>query len=79
MITWRDAQERVMTGEANALDRFVYRHEPDVMTMDEWRKDLQVVLDETRLKENIRLRTIFQDYVSFLPKEHIEELIKKLK
>ncbi len=56
------------------LDAFIIKYDQD----REFRTRLARVLEEARDKENLRLRTIFQDYMSFLPKEHIEELIKKL-
>jgi hypothetical protein len=77
--TWKEADERIESGNGTELDFFVRNREPGVLTMDVWRKDLEAVLEETRLKENIRLRTIFQDYVSFLPENHLKDLIEKLK
>jgi len=76
---WFDAEKRVRRSKKfSALDKFVCEHE-SIDGVRKWRKDLKGVLEETRIKENLRLRTIFQDYMSFLPKEHIEELINKLK
>lgn len=57
------------------LDAFIIKYDQD----REFRTRLARVLEEARDKENLRLRTIFQEYISFIPEGHIEELINKLK
>ena len=56
------------------LDAFIIKYDQD----REFRTRLARVLEEARDKENLRLRTIFQDYISFIPENHIEDLIKKI-
>ena len=77
MITWEEAEDAVKKGTASALEQFIYNEEPNVA--DAWRDGLEKVIEETRLKENLRLRTIFQDYFSFIPENHLKDLIEKLK
>ena len=57
------------------LDAFIIKYDQD----REFRTRLARVLEEARDKENLRLRTIFQEYISFIPESHIEDLINKLK
>ena len=57
------------------LDAFIIKYDQD----REFRTRLARVLEEARDKENLRLRTIFQEYIPFIPESHIEELINKLK
>jgi hypothetical protein len=57
------------------LDAFMIKYDQD----REFRIRLARVLEECRDKENLRLRAIFQDYMSFIPEDHIEDLTNKLK
>ena len=57
------------------LDAFIIKYDKD----REFRTRLARVLEEARDKENLRMRTIFQEYIGFIPETHIEDLINKLK
>jgi len=72
-------KSQIRTGKGRTrLQVFVLKFCPDDRKK-EFRMRLSLVLEENRVKENMRLMTIIQDYLQFIPESHLEDLINKLK